>query len=807
MGNGVKQIFARRWHVFYGHLIRACQIKPVRLSLVWLSIYCVGQLSLIVLCALLPLPERNDKHDFAKVVVDSRGEPLRVFADSNGVWRYQVALDDVSPLYIEALLTYEDRWFYWHRGVNPFALLRGAGQWVLNGRLISGGSTLSMQVARILEPHPRTFVGKARQMFRAIQLERTHSKQQILTLYLNYAPFGGPVEGVQAASYIYFGKPAKQLTHAEAALLAVLPQAPSRLRPDRYAQRAEQARNKVLARMQHFNVWSQQQVNEAKQEPVIARHISAPKTAPLLARRLIQQYPQQQVIHSTLDKNLQQALETIAQDYALTLPQKTSTAILVIDNHTMAVRAYVGSANFDDLTRYGHVDMITANRSPGSTLKPFLYGMAIDEGLIHEQSLLLDTPTDFAGYRPENFAQDFSGPVSTRQALQRSLNVPAVQVLDALGPQAFYARLASAGLTLKLPAEAAPNLSLILGGAAASLEDLTATFAAIGRGGVTRAPVYLQNQTPAPERTLLSAASAWVVGDILRGVALNSAHRQTVIAANTPRIAFKTGTSYGYRDAWVLAASEHYTIGVWVGRPDGTPTAQNVGRENAVPLLRKTLALFSDAQLAPPKRPAGLSREIICWPLGGLKQLQSAAECLREKSAWLLDGAAPPTLREPLMAQWSSYKLTLAVNAKGEQVLPQCMSSAQTGATQNITLAVWPRVLEPWLPQKWRRAHLLPVLAANCKLAVRDTGQQLVLEGISNNAEYYPAPGQSNITLQPSVRGASGKVEWFVNGVWVAATVGNSHSLELAKLAVGKHTLSVMDAAGRFDEIVFYVGA
>lgn len=815
--------------------------RGVHRQLVWWGfVFGIGWAVLFGLTLAFPLP--NPSQNFARIVVDEHGEPLRVFADHQGVWRYQVSIDEVSPAYLSALLNYEDRWFYRHRGVNPFALLRAAGQWLANGRLISGGSTITMQVARIISPHPRTVAGKALQMFRAVQLELSYSKQDILTLYLNSAPFGGTVEGVQAASYMYFGKSANQLSDAEAALLAVLPQSPTRLRPDRHPKRAQQARDKVLTRLQTFGVWSESRVSEAMMESVIAQRISAPKVAPLLARRAIQTYPQAPVIRTTLNKNLQKSIEQIVEDYTVSLSDKTSAAVLVLDNRTAEIKAYVGSAKFDDLHRFGHVDMVTANRSPGSTLKPFLYGLAIDEGLIHEQSLLLDVPSNFSGYRPENFHQGYSGPVSARQALQRSLNVPAVQVLQELGAQTFYAHLASAGLPLQLPKNAKPNLSLILGGGGASLEHLTAAFSALGRGGMVSQPIFVKSGEAVGEavsaentteplglhsvgRPLLTPQSAWIVGEMLRGVALNSVHRKTVIASRSPRIAFKTGTSYGYRDAWVLASSQRYTFGVWVGRPDGTPSAENVGRQTAVPLLQRVLALFGEADLAPPKRPHGVTQGKVCWPLGGLQSLQKAEECHRPKRAWLAGGTAPATLREPLMAEWAGYRIPVKTDSDGYRVLPGCERMGELVAShlQHKNIAVWPQAVEPWLPQKWRRQTLLPPLASRCDSLEAGATNNLVLEGIREGAQYYPLAGthphsSHSLKLQVSLRGAaSGSVEWFLDGRWLTSTersaeaVAPFHQVTIGEpssgsLSQGQHSLSVMDAAGRFLEVTFYVG-
>lgn len=758
--------------------------------------FCLLVLALLALDRIFPPLLPDSDRDFARVVTDKDGQPLRVFADSNGVWRYKVALENVSPLYIEALLNYEDRWFYCHYGVNPLALMRASVQWLYHGRAVSGGSTLSMQVARILQPHSRTLWGKSYQMLRAVQLEWRFSKQEILELYLNYAPFGGPIEGVQAASYTYFGKPALQLTHAEAALLAVLPQSPSRFRPDRYAKRAEIARNKVLDRLQKFNVWDAQSIHEAKQEAVRARFNSRPVYAPLLARRLITEEPEAAVIRTHIDRNLQRRLELSLKNYIQSFPDYTSAAILVIDNKNMQALAYLGSADFSDAKRFAHVDMVQALRSPGSTLKPFLYGLAIDKGLIHEQSLLLDIPSNFYGYKPVNFDQDFNGPVSVRAALQRSLNVPAVQLMDAIGPESFYANLRSIGLKLHIAADSKPNLSLILGGAGTSLEQLTTAFALFARKGLTQQISYRQSDLEFEPRRLISEESAWISANIMAGASLNR-FGAAAIESGRNKIAFKTGTSYGYRDAWVLATSEQYTVGIWVGRPDGTALRDNYGRHTAVPLLRKVLRQLPESELNLPEKPNNISKHTICWPLGTLKRLQEASWCMREKLAWLIDEQAPAnSLRDPLDSFWSGSLVQLRLNAEGKRVSANCDDIA----TQRATLAVWPSSLDLWLPLQWRRETLLPPHSEKCSENL--SLQKLKIVGINHRSHLMPPPGSEQLpAITLSTQGSSGETHWFIDGAWHS----QSEEVQLEELTAGKHVVSVIDAAGNFSEIEFSV--
>ncbi|HPM56073.1 MAG TPA: penicillin-binding protein 1C, partial [Thermomonas sp.] len=552
----------------------------------WGSVALLSALLLLDLLFPLPLPTRRDT---SVVVLARDGSPLRAFADAQGIWRYPTTPERVSPLYVQALLAYEDRWFWKHPGINPVALLRAGGQVLGNRRIVSGGSTLTMQVARILDPglrgsRTRTPLGKLRQALRAVQLEAHLSKREILTLYLERAPFGGTIEGVEAASWAYLGKPAARLSHAEAALLAVLPQAPSRLRPDRSPDAARQARDKLLARMASSGTWTRAQVDDARIEGVVSRRLRPPMDAALLAQRLRTTYPKAERIASTLDASLQRTLEERVSTYFSDLPPRTSAALLVVDNATLEARAYVGSVAFGDKPRLGHVDMVQAWRSPGSTLKPFLYGMALDAGMIHSESLLVDAPQAFGGYRPSNFDAAFNGPVGAATALRLSLNVPAVDLLERVGPARFAARLEHAGIALKFPRGASPNLSMILGGTGARLEDLVGAFAALHRDGIAGRVRY-SPADPRIERRLLSPGAAWIVREVLAANPRPGESEGTFDTGRRPRVAWKTGTSYGYRDAWAIGGTRRYTVGVWVGRPDGTPMPGQYGAVTALPLL------------------------------------------------------------------------------------------------------------------------------------------------------------------------------------------------------------------------------
>ncbi len=740
----------------------------------------------------LPLNEVNP----ARVVVSEDGTPLWRFADAEGIWRYPVTIEEVSPRYLEALIQYEDRWFWTHPGVNPFSVARAAWQDLRAGRVISGGSTLTMQVARLLDPHPRTFGGKARQLWRALQLEWHLSKRDILTLYLNRAPFGGTLQGIGAASWAYLGKSPAQMSYAEAALLAVLPQAPSRLRPDRWSSRAQAARDKVLDRMVSQGVWSAAQVKESREEPVWLAPRQMPQLAPLFSRMMIGQNAALKVT-TTLDASLQRQLEELALNLKSRLPERSSLAIIVVDHTDMKVRGWVGSADISDATRFGHVDMVTAIRSPGSVLKPFVYGLAMDEGLIHPASLLQDVPRRTGDYRPGNFDSGFHGPVSMSEALVRSLNLPAVQVLEAYGPKKFAGVLRNAGLPLTLPQGAEPNLSLILGGAGARLAEITAAYSAFARQGKA-GQLRLQPDDPLIERPLMSPGAAWIIRRILANEA------QPLPDSALPRVvplAWKTGTSYGYRDAWSIGINGRYLIGVWTGRPDGTPVAGQFGFASAVPVLNQVnnmlqpRSALEQAKMPEDPRPESVSSGVICWP-GGQSLPAGDSNCRRRLSTWLLDNSQPPTLLMPEQEGVKGIRFPVWLNAQGQRVAADCPDAEQK------TMIVWPLPLEPWLPVAEKRAARLPARSTTCPPQDENAPPPLVLSGIREGGVIKRVPGQTVVTLPVLASGGQGSRWWFLNGEPLTSHAGLL-SLKIDK--AGEYQLLVMDDVGQVQAVQFAV--
>lgn len=551
-------------------------------------------------------PDLGRAQRTSTLILDEQGKLLRGFTTADDAWRLLAQPAVVDPLYLKLLIAYEDQRFAWHPGVDPLAVGRALSQWARQGRIVSGASTMTMQVARLLEPRSRTLTGKLLEMLRALQLEWRYDKTDILQWYLTLAPYGGNLQGLRAASLAYFGKEPARLTVAEAALLVALPQAPSRLRPDRFPERARAARDKVLQRMGHLGVLSPQQISEAHQEAIPKRRRALPFHAPHLARRLYRADPRQTVHQTFIDGNLQRTLEALVRQQPL--DPYGSVAILVAENHGRRVRAYVGSADFFATPRAGQVDMIQAIRSPGSTLKPLIYGMGFDELLIHPDTLIDDVPTRFGDYSPSNFLHVYHGQLSVREALQRSLNIPAVALLERLGPGRVASRLRQAGLPLHWrDAGVEPGLPLVLGGAGATLEQLVMLYQSIAEGGSV-APLRLSTRDAVGRaRHLLDAAACWYLARILEDTPPPQARAMPDFLRRPRRIAHKTGTSYGFRDAWALGFDEAHTVGVWVGRADGSPSPGRYGRNTAAPLLFQVFDLLPEpGPRWPDSPPAGV---------------------------------------------------------------------------------------------------------------------------------------------------------------------------------------------------------
>lgn len=558
--------------------------------------YIVASLLLLVFCGwlldtLFPPPDGGEL-SFSFTVLDRQGQPLRRYLSDDGYWRLPIEIKTLDPKFIPALLAYEDKRFFQHPGVDPLALLRALGQAVSHGRVVSGASTLTMQTVRLLDPRPRTWSNKLLEMVRALQLERRLTKQQILSLYLNLAPYGGNIQGLRAASLLWFGKEPSFLTTDEIALLVALPQSPESRRPDRHPKNARNARRQVLDRFMEEDLFTTADLNRANSATIPGRHHFT-RLAPHLADRILRGRTSEISVTTTLDATLQSALEGLLTRHQNRLGPGITLAALVVSNSDNSIQAYAGSGDYLATDFPGQIDMIQAIRSPGSALKPFLYGLAFDSGWLHPQTLILDRPMPQANYAPDNFDRRFRGEITVAEALQRSRNLPAIRVINRLGPRYFVDSMTGIGTPLRLPRrreEIGPAVAL--GGLGITLQELTNLYSTLANRGDRRPLFWQQDGSRLPSHRLLSAESAYHLTDILR-----ASPRPRGFHHNDTHLAFKTGTSYGYRDAWALGYNAKQTASVWVGRPDGGYTARLNGLNHAAPVLLEIFDLLPETGL------------------------------------------------------------------------------------------------------------------------------------------------------------------------------------------------------------------
>ncbi len=528
--------------------------------------------------------------DTSTLVYGANKELLHVFLSRDEKFRIPTKQSDVTPLYVKTLLAREDRFYPIHFGVNPFSLLRAVYHRISVGHIVSGGSTLTMQTARLLEPRKRSLVAKVIECFRAIQLEWHFSKDEILNIYMTLAPFGSNIEGVKAAALTYFNKTPKTLTPPEIALLVAMVQSPNSLRPDENPKKSYKARHHILKLMQEKGLITSLEHHLHQDAPLPTTFKKFPREIPHLAWRLKQQYPKQTEIESTINLSLQKQIEHLLKSYQNFLPPQANTAILILDHAHNKPLAYVGSLDYLDPTHHGFVDYIRAYRSPGSTLKPFIYGLAFDSGLVQPDSFILDARRRFGAYYPRNFNKGFHGMVQAREALAQSLNIPAVLMLNEMGVVRFLSLLKETGVEPKFPKSIdGPGLPSALGGLGLTLEQLVLLYSSLGNQGKAKSFSYVVSDQLSKENYLFSPGAAKQVMDIL-----------AVEDGKGKMFSVKTGTSYGHRDALAIGFDQQYVVGIWIGSPSGSPMRDITGASTAVPLLQKIVQILPQQKSALP---------------------------------------------------------------------------------------------------------------------------------------------------------------------------------------------------------------
>lgn len=563
-------------------------------------------LPLLALDALFP-PPLTRFNEVSGVVMDRRGAVLRVFPVDDGKWRLRAHVEELDPDFVSSLMAYEDKRFMSHGGVDFAAMVRATGSLVTSGRIVSGGSTITMQTARLLEPRPRNVMSKVIESIRAWQLERRYTKEEILELYLTLAPYGGNLEGVRAASWAYFGREPDNLSPDQIAMLIALPQSPEARRPDLHPQAAIVARERVLMRLADEGLFAKDLAAESADYPAPKR-MSFPTLAWHASEEALHRAKDPDNISTTLDMALQKEVEQLAARAAGPSREGVQVAIMAVDIPTREVRAVAGSAN--RASAGGWIDLTNRPRSPGSTLKPFIYGMAFDDGVASPNTRISDAPRRFASYRPDNFDRTFRGDVTVAQALQHSLNVPAVAALDEVGAQRFAAALSFAGADLSMPltADEDAGLAIALGGAGLTVRDVALLYAALGDGGRALPLHWLKSESEAAltkkeqATQIMSAQSARQIVDILGSAPAPEGRMPALLTQEAPVISFKTGTSYGYRDAWAAGSGSNHAVVVWIGHADSSPRPGVTGRDAALPVL---FDVYDAIERITPKRSSG----------------------------------------------------------------------------------------------------------------------------------------------------------------------------------------------------------
>ncbi|NQT21462.1 MAG: penicillin-binding protein 1C, partial [Planctomycetes bacterium] len=680
-----------------------------------------------ILCVVFPYPHARLESAVharpATLVLDREGNVLRAFTGDNDSWMFRIDYDAMSPRLIQATIAVEDERFRLHPGVDPISIVRAALSNVRRGRTVSGASTITMQAVRLVHPRPRTLCSKIIEAFRASQMERLLTKEELLELYLNLAPYGGNLTGAEAASLSYFRKHARDLTLAEAALLAGLPQSPSRLRPDRHPARARTRRDHVLRRMHTCGYVTPDELRRALAENVCVRRAPLPFQAPHFCRLVKNRFPQEHTLRTTIDSRIQADCEISLRSALAGLRNAgvSNGAAVVIENKTAAVRAMVGSCDFFSEEDHGQVNGATAARSPGSTIKPFTYGLAFEQGLCTPRSVLADVPANYSGYAPKNYDHLYRGPVTARDALSLSLNVPAVRLARDVGLDRLCNFLRQVGLTTLRRNASHYGLGLTLGSAEVTLLDLTNAYATLARLGVYRPYRLLETEPIRSGKRVLSEEAAYLVADVLSDTARLEGRCLWKSDKTRVRMAWKTGTSWGHRDAWAVAYTQKYTVGIWVGNFSGRPAKALVGIQAAAPIAARIMDQLHTGR--PPgwfSRPEGIGRREVCSVSG-----MPAGEHCGARSAALYISGRSATRRCTIHEQVKIDRETGAL---------LCRNCAKGRDYASKVVEAWPVQLASWLRVHQPDRSLAPVHLAGCRRTPDMKKRPRILS---------PAPGQT----------------------------------------------------------------
>lgn len=733
----------------------------------------------------------NTKRDYSTIIYSNDSTLMYGFLSDDDKWRMYTELDEITQELRKAIIFKEDKYFKYHFGINPIAVIRAFYNNIKTGKRTSGASTITMQVARLIDPKPRTYGNKLIEMFRALQLEWHFSKDEILQLYLNLVPFGGNIEGVKSASVIYFGKLPNHLSIGEIAALSIIPNRPVSLRLGKNNEYIKVERNKWLKRYKESKLFKEKDINDALEEPLMAYRREVPKIAPHISYRLKEKYPHRNIINTTIDLEIQKKIEQIVKNYSQGqyFQNIKNATCLIVENKTREVRAYIGSADFFNDEDGGQVDGIIAVRSPGSTLKPLLYGIAMDKGLITPKSTVTDVPFNLAGYEPENYDGEFYGNVSIEFALSNSLNVPAVKVLSEIDASSLIEKLISINFRQIEYDKDHLGLSMILGGCGTNLEELTNLYVTFANKGKYRKPKYVIDADSTKEIEVLSEEATFMITEILTQLTRPDLPLDWANSKHMPKIAWKTGTSYGRRDAWSIGFNNKYTVGTWVGNFSGEGVPELSGAEKASPLLFRVFnAIDYNSETEWFHMPENLSFRAVCPETGHIP----SEDCENDVLDYFIPGVSSMKVCDHVKTVYVSSDSSMSyctscrpntgyIEAKYPNLPPELITYYETNNIKYLKI---------------------PPHNSQCERMLE--GDAPVITSPINENEYYvDMIDEMNIMLSCHAANDVEKVFWYINKKFYRAADVNEKIF--FKPPEGKIQISCSDDKGRNTDINIYV--
>lgn len=750
----------------------------------WVACCAVGALlGFMILSSIYPLPPAKP---YSVMLEDRQGRFIHAFIARDGIWRLQTSPTEIPAKLKHLLVRKEDRFFWYHPGVNPVSILRAVLQNLITGRRVSGASTITMQVARMLEPKERTYTNKLFEIFRAVQLECRYSKDEILEMYLSMIPLGGNIEGLKSAALLYYQTPPERLNIAQLFDLILIPNDPNDLRPDRNAAKLFEERKRRALPWIRLGVLSRQDSEIIWQTPPASGRFGLPRLASHFSLRVLEKSGGASELRTSLDLRIQQTSERLLSNHLRQWRQKgvRNGAVLILQNRTREVAAYVGSEDFNDAEARGQVDAVKAVRSPGSTLKPFLFAMEMDRGVLTPKTRLLDTPYDMEGFAAENYDGRYSGLVYADEALRRSLNVPAIRLLRESGVRQFVSSLRQAGFSSLDAQQDRLGLSMIVGGCGVTLEELVAAYSTFPAGGVYAPPVYLRQADPVKGHQAFSASAAFMVTEILSSLDRPDLPNNFESSANLPKVAFKTGTSYGRRDAWAIGFSAEYTVGVWLGNVDQRGCPDLTGGKAAAPLLIDIFNSISTAALKTilPRPGDVLDREVCA--VSGLVPTKYCPHTTMDEYS----------VRHSLDRFCDIHREFLVSTDGKQHYCPSCLGNH---AYRLKVFEEYPPELLSFWTSIGRSYQLIPPHNPGCTRLFTGDGPKIVSP--SDAMTYYVFSADQKISLQANSGIDVADQSWYVDRRFIFRKKANEK--QFVALAEGPHEVTCVDDRGRLVSV------